>query len=68
MMERVDIDLNKFMQKQDDIRVSFENLVDSVEDDLSALHDIIKKIYKKSESYDGYDYREDMKTILEDLL
>jgi len=67
-MEKLDIDLNKFMQKQDDMRVSFENLVDSLDGDFVELQNLIEKIYKKSENYDCYDYRDDVKDILGDML
>ena len=67
-MEKLDIDLNKFMQKQDDVRVSFENLIDSLDGDFVELQNLIEKIYKKSENYDSYDYRDDIKDILGDML
>lgn len=67
-MEKYEHDLNKFEEKQEKIRVSFELLVDKLDGDFVQLSNMIEKIMKQASSYDGYDYREDIKVLIEDML
>lgn len=67
-MEKHEHDLNKFEKKQDDLRISFKNLVDKLDGDFVQLSNMIDKIMKQASEYDGYDFREDVKVLIEDML
>lgn len=67
-MEKYEHDLNKFEEKQERIRISFELLVDKLDGDFVQLSNMIEKIMKQSANYDGYDFREDIKILIEDML
>ena len=67
-MEKYEHDLNKFEKKQHDLRISFENLVDKLDGDFVQLSNMIDKIMKQASNYDGYDFTQDMKILIEDML
>lgn len=67
-MERYEHDLIKFEKKQEDLRNSFETLVDKLDGDFVQLSNMIGKIMKQSSIYDGYDFRDDVKVLIEDML
>lgn len=67
-MERYEHDLNKFEKKQEDIKLSFEQLVYNLDGDFVQLSNIIDKIKKQASNYDGYDFTEDIKILIEDIL
>ncbi|MDQ1341162.1 MAG: hypothetical protein QG567_2320 [Campylobacterota bacterium] len=67
-MEKYEYDLNKFEEKQEKIRISFGLLVDKLDGDFVQLRNMIEKIMNQSANYDGYDYREDIKILIEDML
>lgn len=67
-MERYEHDLNKFEKKQDDLRMSFEQLVYNLDGDFVQLSNMIDKIKKQSSNYDGYDFTEDVKVLIGDML
>lgn len=67
-MERYEHDLNKFEKKQEDMRISFELLVDKLDGDFVQLSNMIDKIKKQASNYDGYDFTEDIKILIEDMI
>lgn len=67
-MEKYEHDLNKFEEKQEKIRVSFELLVDKLDGDFVQLSNMIDKIKKQASNYDGYDFTEDIKFLIEDMI
>jgi hypothetical protein len=67
-MEKYEHDLNKFEKKQEDMRISFELLVDKLDGDFVQLSNMIDKIKKQASNYDGYDFTEDMKILIEDMI
>ena len=67
-MEKYEHDLNKFEKKQNDSMISLKNLIDKLDGDFVKLSDMIDKIIKESSNYDGYDFSEDVKVLIEDML
>ena len=67
-MEKYEHDLNKFEKKQEDMRISFELLVDKLDGDFVQLSNMIDKIKKQASNYDGYDFTEDVKILIEDMI
>jgi flagellar capping protein FliD len=67
-MEKYEHDLNKFEKKQEDMRISLELLVDKLDGDFVQLSNMIDKIKKQASSYDGYDFTEDIKFLIEDMI
>lgn len=47
---------------------SLELFIDSIDDDLAEIMEIVKTLKKKAINYDGYDFTEDLKCLLEDLI
>lgn len=48
--------------------ISLELFKDSIDDDLAEIMDIVKTLKKKARNYDGYDFTEELKSLLEDLI
>lgn len=67
-MERYEHDLNKFEKKQENIKLSFEQLVYNLDGDFVQLSNMIDKIKKQASNYDGYDFTEDVKILIGDML
>lgn len=67
-MEKYEHDLNKLEKKQEDMRNSFELLVDKLDGDFVQLSNMVNRIKKQASSYDGYDFTEDIKNLIEDML
>jgi len=67
-MEKHEHDLNKFEKKQEDMRISFELLVDKLDGDFVQLSNMIDKIKKQASNCDGYDFTEDVKILIEDMI
>ena len=67
-MERYEHDLRKFEKKQEDLRMSFEQLVYNLDGDFVQISNMIDKIKKQASNYDGYDFTEDVKVLIGDML
>ena len=67
-MEKYEHDLDKFEKKQEDMRISFELLVDKLDGDFVQLSNMIDNIKKQASNYDGYDFTEDVKILIEDMI
>ena len=67
-MEKYEHDLEKFYKKQESISKSFKRLVDKLDGDFVQLGNMIDKIKKQASDYDGYDYTEDVKALIEDMI
>lgn len=48
--------------------ISLELFKDSIDDDLAEIMEIVKTLKKKARDYDGYDFTEELKSLLEDLI
>ena len=47
---------------------SLELFIDSIDDDLAEIMEIVKTLKKKARDYDGYDFTEELKGLLGDLI
>ena len=47
---------------------SLELFIDSIDDELSEVMEIVKTLKKKARDYDGYDFSDELKDLLEDLI
>ena len=45
-----------------------EQYIDSIIDDLEAIQDIVDRLYKEADNYEGYDMTEELKIALKDLI
>ena len=48
--------------------ISLELFIDSIDDELAEVMEIVKTLKKKARDYDGYDFTEELKSLLEDLI
>lgn len=60
--------INKHQEKLRKQEISLELFIDSIDDDLAEIMEIIKTLKKKARDYDGYDFTEELKSLLEDLI
>lgn len=47
---------------------SLELFIDSIDDDLAEIMEIVKTLKKKARDYDGYDFTEELKDLLGELI
>ena len=47
---------------------SLELFIDSIDDELVEVMEIVKTLKKKARDYDGYDFTEELKDLLEELI
>ena len=67
-MESIDKALANYEEKMKKQQVSYDLLLSSIEDDLMEIQELIKKVYKKAENFDGLDFTEEIKILLGDLI
>ena len=67
-MEATDRALANYEEKLKKQQVSYDLLLSSIEDDLMEIQDLINKVKKKADGYNGYDFTEEIKSLLEDLI
>jgi len=48
--------------------ISWDSLTEKVADDLQEFEDKVKMILKKSDLFDGYDFKESMREVLIDII
>ncbi len=60
--------LNKFQDKLKQQEVCYEAFLKDIDDDLVEIQEMIEKVQNIAKDYDGYDYSEDLKEHLEDLI
>lgn len=58
----------KYQEKLVNQETSLELFIDSIDDDLAEIMDIVKVLKRKARDYDGYDFSEDLKEVLEELI
>ncbi len=67
MLDPVDLALQKFEENQDKQRASFELFLETNEDLIGDIVEQIALLKKLADSYDGYDFTEEMKEFIEGL-
>ena len=60
--------LNKYQEKLKKQELSYDLFLTSIDDDLVEIQELIKKVKNKSYGFDGYDFTEEIKSLLEDLI
>lgn len=60
--------LNKYQEKLKKQELSYDLFLTAIDDDLVEIQELINKVKKKADSFDGYDFTEEIKSLLEDLI
>lgn len=60
--------LNRHQEKLKNQKTSYELLCDAIDDDLCEISDLIKKVLKQAENYDNYDFTDEVKELIRDLI
>jgi len=60
--------LNKYQEKLKKQELSYDLFLTAIDDDLVEIQELIKKVKKKADGFDGYDFTEEVKELLEDLI
>ena len=60
--------LNKYQEKLKKQELSYDLFLIAIDDDLSEIQDLINKVKKKADSFDGLDFTEEIKEMLGDLI
>lgn len=68
MSEGHDRALRKFEHDLMMQELAFESLEDALDDDLCEIKDLIEKCRKVAKDFDGYDFEEEFKILVKDLL
>lgn len=60
--------LNKYQDKLKKQEQSYDLFLTSISDDLVEIQDLIKKIKKRADGFDGLDFTDEVKELLIDLI
>ena len=60
--------LNKHQEKLIKQETSLQLFLDDIDDDLAEIMDIIKVLKRKARDYDGFDFSDELKEVLEDII
>lgn len=60
--------LNKYQEKLKKQELSYDLFLTSIDDDLVEIQELIKKVKRKADGFDGYDFTEEIKSLLGDLI
>lgn len=60
--------LNKYQDKLKKQELSYDLFLTAIDDDLVEIQELINKVKKKADGFDGYDFTEEIKEILGDLI
>lgn len=60
--------LNRYQNKLEKQEKSFELLLDSLDDDLVEIQEMIDRVIRISRDYDGYDFSEEIRDTLKDMI
>ena len=62
---------NALRKREEDLKgqeVSWNSLIEKVDDDLQEFKDKAKMILRESDLFDGYDFKESMREVLIDII
>ena len=62
---------NALRKREEDLKgqeISWNTLIEKVDDDLRELEDKAKMILRESDLFDGYDFKESMREVLIDII
>ena len=60
--------LYNYQEKLKKQELSYDLFLTAIDDDLSEIQDLIKKVKRKADGFDEYDFTEEIKSLLEDLI
>ena len=60
--------LNRYQDKLKKQELSYDLFLTAIDDDLVEIQELINKVKKKADDFDGYDFTEEIKSLLEDLI
>ena len=60
--------LNKYQEKLKKQELSYDLFLTAIDDDLVKIQELINKVKKKADSFDGYDFTEEVKELLVELI
>lgn len=60
--------LNKYQEKLKKQELSYDLFLTAIDDDLVEIQELIKKVKKKADGFDGYSFAEEVKELLGDLI
>lgn len=60
--------LNKYQDKLKKQEQSYDLFLTSIDDDLVEIQDLIKKIKKRADGFDGLDFTEEIKSLFLDMI
>ena len=60
--------LNRYQEKLKKQELSYDLFLTAIDDDLVEIQELIKKVKKKADGFDGYDFSEEIKQILGELI
>lgn len=60
--------LNKYQEKLKKQELSYDLFLTAIDYDLVEIQELINKVKKKADGFDGYDFTEEVKELLGDLI
>ena len=60
--------LNRHLNEQEKRETSFELFINSIDDELAELNELIKTIREKASNFDGFDFSDSLDDVLGDAL
>ena len=60
--------LNRYQEKLKKQELSYDLFLTAIDNDLVEIQELIKKVKKKALNYDDFDFTEEIKSLLEDLI
>ena len=60
--------LNKHMDEVEKRETSYELMLESIDDELVEIHDLMKIVIKKASNYDGYDFEAEAVEAIKELI
>ena len=62
---------NALRKREEDLKgqeISWDSLVERLDDDLQEFEDKVKMFLRESDLFDGYDFKESMREVLIDII
>lgn len=60
--------LETYQDKLKKQELSYDLFLTAIDDDLVEIQELINKVKRKADGFDGYDFTEEIKSLLEDLI
>ena len=60
--------LNKYQEKLKKQELSYDLFLTAIDDDLVEIQELINKVKRKADGFDGYDFTEEIKELLVELI